>query len=73
MISEAKLSALVVAALVGIGLTLTLGAAFRDVGAALAVSVPIALVLGLVMALFATDDIRKGGYKPPQKEPTKGK
>jgi predicted histidine transporter YuiF (NhaC family) len=73
MISEAKLSALLVAALVGVGLTMTFGAAFRDVGAALAIAVPVALILGLVMALFATDEIRKGGDKPPQKEPTKGK
>jgi len=64
--SEAKLSAILVSALVGVGLTLTLSTAFRDLGAALSVSVPVALVMGAVLAVFATDEIKKGGSKPPK-------
>jgi energy-converting hydrogenase Eha subunit C len=63
---EAKVSALIVAALVGVGLTLTLSAAFRDVSAAMSISVPVALALGAVMFLMASDEIRKGGDKPPK-------
>jgi hypothetical protein len=57
--SEAKVSALIVAALAGVGLTLMLANALRDLGAALAVTVPVTLVLGAVMVLFASDGVRK--------------
>jgi len=73
MIDEAKLSAILVSALTGVGLTLMLSAVFRSLTAALSISVPVALVMGAVLALFATDDIRKGGDKPPKKQVTKGK
>jgi hypothetical protein len=63
---EAKLSAILVSAIVGVGLTVTLGAAFRDLGSALAISVPVALIMGVVMAAFATDEIKKGGGEPPK-------
>lgn len=66
MISEAKLSALAVSALTGIGLTLVLGRALRDVMFALSISVPIALVMGVTLFLFASDNIKKGGDKPPK-------
>ena len=64
MISEAKLSALLVAGLTGIGLTLVLAEALRSVTTALTISVPVAVVMGAVMALFATDEIKTGGDTP---------
>jgi hypothetical protein len=64
--SEAKVSALIVAALAGVGLTLMLGQALRDWGAALAVTVPLTLVLGAGMALFASDGMRKGNKVSPK-------
>jgi hypothetical protein len=66
--SEAKLSAIVVALLTGIGITMTLTAAYRDLGSALAISVPVALVMGAVLAIFATDEIKKGSDKPQKDE-----
>ena len=69
--SEAKLSAILVALLTGIGITMTLTAAYRDLGSALAISVPVALVMGVVLAIFATDQIKKGGDKP-QKDKEQG-
>lgn len=65
-IGEAKLSALVVSGLTGVGLTLLLSQALRDLGFALTISVPITLVMGAVMFLFASDNIKKGGEKPPK-------
>ena len=67
-IGEAKLSALFVSALTGIGLTLFLNQALRDLGTALAISVPITLVMGAMLFLFASDNIKKGGDKPPKGE-----
>jgi hypothetical protein len=66
MMSEAKLSAILVSALTGVGLTLVLASAFRSVATALTISVPVALVMGAVLALFATDEIRKGDDKSPK-------
>jgi hypothetical protein len=66
--SEAKVSALIVAGLAGVGLTLTLANALRDLGAALAVTVPTTLVLGAGMALFASDGARKRADKSPKGE-----
>jgi predicted exporter len=66
--SEAKVSALIVAALAGVGLTLMLANALRDWGAALAVTVPLTLALGGVMALFASDGARKRDNKFPKGE-----
>jgi hypothetical protein len=71
-ISEAKLSALAVSALTGIGLTLFLNQALRDLGSALAVSVPVTLVMGGVLTLFATDNIKKDGDKPSKNKANKG-
>ena len=67
-IGEAKLSALVVSALMGVGLTLFLAQALRDVGFALSISVPVTLVMGAVLFLFASDNIKMGGDKPPKGE-----
>lgn len=65
-IGEAKLSALLVSALTGVGLTLVLGQALRDYGYALTIAVPLTLVMGAVLFLFASDNIKKGGEKPPK-------
>jgi preprotein translocase subunit SecY len=65
---EAKLSALFVSALTGIGLTLFLNQALRDLGAVLMITVPVTLVMGAVLFLFASDNIKKGGDKPPKGE-----
>ena len=65
MTGEARISALVVSALTGVGLTLFLNTALRDLGHALAISFPIALVMGAVLFLFASDTIKKGGDKAP--------
>ncbi len=71
-ISEAKLSALAVSALTGVGLTMFLNTALRDLGSALAISVPVTLVMGGVMTLFASDNIKKGGEKPSKNKANKG-
>jgi hypothetical protein len=71
-IGEAKISALAVSALTGAGLTLMLSQALRDLGYALTISVPITLVMGGVLFLFANDDIKKGGKEPPSDKVTKG-
>jgi preprotein translocase subunit SecY len=67
-IDEAKLSALFVSALTGIGLTLFLNQALRDLGTVLMITVPVTLVMGAVLFLFASDNIKKGGDKPPKGE-----
>jgi hypothetical protein len=59
MFSEARLSALVVSALTGVGLTIVLAGAFRSIVTALYVSVPVALVMGAILALTASDEIKK--------------
>ena len=61
------MSALIVAALAGVGLTLMLANALRDLVAALAIAVPISLALGAVMAVFASD-----GPRPPREQSKKG-
>ncbi len=66
MFSEAKLSAVVISLLIGAALTVMLNSALRDLGAALTISVPVALVMGVVLTLFASDNIKKGGDKPPK-------
>jgi hypothetical protein len=71
-IGEAKISALAVSALAGVGLTLMLNEAFRDLAFALSISVPISLVMGVTLFLFASDNIKKGGDKP-QKPNEQGK
>lgn len=65
-IGEAKLSALLVSALTGAGLTLTLNQVLRDLGFVLTITVPITLVMGAILFLFASDNIKKGGDKPPK-------
>jgi preprotein translocase subunit SecY len=65
---EAKLSALFVSALTGVGLTLFLNQALRDLGTVLMITVPVTLVMGAVLFLFASDNIKKGGDKPPKGE-----
>jgi hypothetical protein len=72
VISEAKLSAVAVSLVTGIGITLFLSQALRDLGSALAISVPVTLVMGGVMTLFASDNIKKGGDKPPKNKANKG-
>ena len=67
-IDEAKLSALVISALTGIGLTLFLNQALRDLGTVLAITVPLTLVMGAVLFVFASDNIKKDGDKPPKGE-----
>jgi preprotein translocase subunit SecY len=67
-IDEAKLSALVISALTGVGLTLFLNQALRDLGTVLAITVPVTLVMGAVLFVFASDNIKKGGDKPPKGE-----
>ena len=67
-IDEAKLSALVISALTGIGLTLFLNQALRDLGTVLAITVPVTLVMGAVLIVFASDNIKKDGDKPPKGE-----
>ena len=67
-IDEAKLSALVISALTGIGLTLFLNQALRDLGTVLEITVPVTLVMGAVLFVFASDNIKKDGDKPPKGE-----
>lgn len=71
-ISEAKLSALAVSVLTGVGLTFMLNEALRDLGFVLTITVPITLVMGAVMFVFASDTIKKGGEKSPQDKSSKG-
>jgi hypothetical protein len=72
-IGEARMSALIVAALTGVILTILLAQAFRSVTMALSMSLPVAGVMGLVMFFMASDRVKKGGEKPPQEtKPTEG-
>jgi hypothetical protein len=75
MIGEAKISALVVAGLTGVALTVTLKEALRSWTTAMSISVPAALVLGVVMFLMASDSIKKkgGDTKSPPKQANEGK
>ncbi len=65
-IGEAKLSALAVSFLTGVGLTIVLNQALRDFGFALTITIPITLVMGAVLFVFASDNIKTGGEKPPK-------
>ena len=65
-IGEAKLSALAVSFLTGVGLTIVLNQALRDFGFALTITIPITLVMGAVLFVFASDNIKTGGDKPPK-------
>lgn len=65
-IGEAKISALVISVLTGAGLTVMLKQALRDLGFALTITIPITLVMGAVLFVFASDNIKKGGEKPPK-------
>jgi hypothetical protein len=67
-IGEARISAIAVSLLTGIGLTFMLNAGFRDLGFVLSISAPVTLVMGAVLFLFASDDIKKGGKEPPEKQ-----
>ena len=67
-IGEARISAIAVSILTGIGLTFMLNSALRDVAFAMSISVPVTLVMGAVLFLFASDDIKKGGKAPPAKQ-----
>jgi hypothetical protein len=58
-IGEAKISALAVSALTGVGLTLMLNQALRDLGYALTISVPVTLVMGGVLFLSLTTTSRR--------------
>ena len=74
MIGEAKISALLVAGLTGVALTLTLKEALRSWTTAMSISVPAAVVLGVVMFLMASDNIKKtGGEKKPPEQANEGK
>lgn len=70
--SEAKLSAIVISLLTGAGLTLALNAGFRDLGFVLSITVPVTLVMAAVLALFASDNIKKGGKEPPKTNSSEG-
>lgn len=56
--SEGRLSALLVSGLTGLGLVMIMGQAFRDYLMGLAVGVPVAVVMGVVLALFASDGLK---------------
>ena len=71
-IGEAKISALVVSALTGVGLTLFMNQALRDLNLALSISIPVTLVMGAVLFLFASDNIKTDGDKPPSDKTSKG-
>jgi hypothetical protein len=45
-----------------------LNTALRDLGFALSISVPATAVMGAVLFLFASDNIKKGGDKPPARQ-----
>ena len=64
--SEARLSALVVAGLTGVGLTMIFSQSFRDIQMGLMIGVPVAVVMGAVLALFASDDVKKKSGKSPE-------
>lgn len=66
MIGEARQSAIGVSLVTGVGLTLVLNQALRDIWFALQITVPITLIMGAVLALFATDSIKKGGEDRPK-------
>ncbi len=70
--SEARISAILVSFLTGIGLTLVLAEALRSLAFALTFTVPITLAMAAVLALLASDNIRKGGSGRQQKNPTEG-
>ena len=42
--------------------------ALRDLGTVLAITVPVTLVMGAVLFVFASDNIKKDGDKPPKGE-----
>ena len=65
-IGEARISAIAVSILTGIGLTFMLNTALRNMGFALSISVPATLVMGAVLFVFASDNIKKGGNQPPK-------
>jgi len=71
-IGEAKISALLVAGLAGVGLTLLFSAALRRLTTALSISIPITLVLGVVMFLTASDEVKKTGGDKPKKPDDQG-
>ncbi|MEQ1610572.1 MAG: hypothetical protein ABL956_16640 [Hyphomonadaceae bacterium] len=71
-VSEAKVSAFAVSLLTGVGLTLMLNTALRDLGYALSISVPATLVVAAVLMLLASENVKKGGEEPP-KQANKGK
>lgn len=71
-IGEARISAIAVSILTGIGLTFMLNAALRDLGFAVSIAGPVTLVMGAVLFLFASDDIKKGGKEPPAKQANEG-
>ena len=72
-IGEARISAIAVSILTGIGLTFMLNTALRDMGFALSISVPATLVMGAVLFVFASDNIKKGGKEPPARQVNEGK
>ncbi len=72
-IGEARISAIAVSILTGIGLTFMLNTALRDMGFALSISVPATLVMGAVLFVFASDNIKKGGKEPQAKQVNEGK
>lgn len=67
-IGEARISAIAVSLLTGVGLTFMLNTALRDLGFALSISVPATAVMGAVLFLFASDNFKKGGDKPPARQ-----
>ena len=67
-IDEAKVSAIAVSILTGVGLTFMLNTALRDLGFALSISGPATLVMAAVLFLFASDNIKKGGKEPSVKQ-----
>jgi hypothetical protein len=67
-IGEARMSALIVAGLTGVILTILLAQAFRSLTMALSISVPVAVVMGVAMFFMASDRVKKGGAKPPEKQ-----
>ncbi len=70
---EAKISALVVSTVTGVALTMMLAQALRDLGAALAISAPIALVMGAVLFVFANDTVKPCAGKAAPDEVKEGK
>lgn len=72
-IDEAKLSAVIVSVLAGLGLTLFLNQALRDLGLVLSMTIPVTLVMAIALSLFASDNIRKGRDEPPSRNTSEGK